>query len=122
MFSKRMGKKEAPQAKQRAKSKRKQRKQGEEYWFINPLASAKGAEGSVRVKLVNTDDYVVVRKKEGWLKVKERGKKKTYWVVFHENTLLFYKDADDEAPVSTYGILAPPSPSRTTMGGGGGSP
>ena len=80
------------------------KKAKDEYWFIAPFPSggATSAKENVRVKLVNTDEYVVVRKKEGWLKVKEKGKTKTRWVVFQENTLMFFKDANSDSPTSSY--------------------
>jgi hypothetical protein len=41
-----------------------------DFWFVNPFA---GKQAEVRVKLIDTKDYRVVRSKQGWLDVKEKG-------------------------------------------------
>eukprot|EP00042_Codosiga_hollandica_P042653 m.394628 g.394628 ORF g.394628 m.394628 type:complete len:560 (-) comp56379_c0_seq1:172-1851(-) len=71
------------------------------YWFLAEHIGKNSAPGAVRVKFVNTDDYVVVRGKEGWVDVKEGGKIKSCWVVLKEDTLLYFKDPADAKPLGS---------------------
>ncbi len=72
-----------------------------EYWFLVESTAKTPAFDDVRVKFVNTDDYQVVRGKEGWVDVKENSKIKSRWVVLKEDTLLYYKEPTDPKPLAT---------------------
>lgn len=75
--------------------------QGREYWFVTPFPKLAGRE-EMRVKFVNRNEYQIVRHREGWLEAKDKGKLKSRWVRYAENTLMLYKDADDEEPYATF--------------------
>eukprot|EP00054_Salpingoeca_dolichothecata_P023956 m.161538 g.161538 ORF g.161538 m.161538 type:complete len:421 (-) comp24856_c0_seq5:25-1287(-) len=80
--------------------KKKKSNVSSEYWFVTSELEQKKAD--VRVKFINTDDYNVVKAKEGWLDVKDKGKIKSRWVVFKENNLVYYKEADDQEPMAKF--------------------
>eukprot|EP00039_Didymoeca_costata_P013102 m.194601 g.194601 ORF g.194601 m.194601 type:complete len:521 (-) comp15676_c0_seq6:2947-4509(-) len=71
-----------------------------EYWFISPSAKREDSN-PVRVKFVNLDEYEIVKGKEGWLDVKDKGGRKQRWVVVQENNLYCYNEPDDEEPLFT---------------------
>ncbi|EGD76724.1 hypothetical protein PTSG_08075 [Salpingoeca rosetta] len=85
------------QARRQAKGKGGKKGGASDYWFISPVPSNPKTQ-DVRLKFVDRDDYEVVKDKEGWLDVKENGKRRSRWVVYQEDTLMLYKDPDDDEP------------------------
>eukprot|EP00056_Hartaetosiga_gracilis_P000763 m.40346 g.40346 ORF g.40346 m.40346 type:complete len:421 (+) comp10346_c0_seq3:192-1454(+) len=90
--------KDGVKRKQAVLNKRVKKDTAAEFWFTSPTAGSKQG-GDVRLKFVNRDEYTVVKEKQGWLDVKEKGKKRSRWVVYQEDTLNYYKDPADTEPV-----------------------
>jgi hypothetical protein len=63
--------------------------QSDEYWFVSPFPK-RPSRNDIRVKFVMRHHYAVTKSKQGWLEVKD-GRTKPRWVVYEEDTLLFYK-------------------------------
>jgi hypothetical protein len=81
--------------------KKGDKKPKKEYWFLSDALSKGQQQEPVRVKFVNTDDYIVVKGREGWVDVKESGKIKPCFVVLKEDTLHYYKDPKDPKPLGS---------------------
>ncbi|EDQ85481.1 uncharacterized protein MONBRDRAFT_29218 [Monosiga brevicollis MX1] len=74
----------------------RQQTASDEYWFVSPFPK-RPTKDEVRVKFVSRAAYKVSKGKQGWVVIKEL-RKKSRWVVYEEDTLLIYKDAEDETP------------------------
>eukprot|EP00045_Choanoeca_perplexa_P016392 m.221308 g.221308 ORF g.221308 m.221308 type:complete len:427 (+) comp17246_c0_seq2:4981-6261(+) len=84
-------------SKTKPKPKAKSMLQSDDYWFVSPFAK-RPSRDDIRVKFVSRSHYTVTKSKQGWLEVKD-GRTKSRWVVYEEDTLLFYKDSEDPEPL-----------------------